>query len=1295
MATILLSAAGAAIGSGFGGTVLGLSGAVIGRAIGATVGRVIDQRLLGLGSDSVETGRVEQFRLTGATDGAAVAEVWGRERVGGQVIWATRFLETQTSNGGGKGSSSSGASFRYSISLAIALCRGEILGVGRIWADGIEIAPDGLNLRIYTGSDSQMPDPKIETVEGAGQAPAYRGIAYVVLEDLDLGRFGNRVPQFSFEVVRQAQGTLAAPILDIADSVQAVALIPGTGEYALATTPLHSSTGPGVSKSVNVHSASGLTDFVTSFDALQREMPHVGAVSLVVSWFGSDLRCANCMVQPKVEPSAIDAEGMAWTVSGQGRVGAQVIPTVDGRAIYGGTPTDQSVVEAIQALRAAGKDVMFYPFILMDQQADNDLTDPWTGSPSQPALPWRGRITLSTAPGRSGSPDGTAAASDEVAAFLGTAAVSDFAISGTQVSYTGPSEWRFRRMILHYAHLCAAAGGVESFIIGSELRGLTQIRGAADTFPMVEALKTLAAEVKSVLPAAKVSYAADWSEYFGYQADGNLYFHLDPLWSDPHVDFIGIDNYMLLSDWRDGTDHADAGWGSIYNLDYLKANIEGGEGFDWYYDGPEGEIHQLRKPITDASYGEPWVFRFKDIRNWWKQAHHNRIGGVRQAVATGWVPKSKPIRFTEYGCAALNKATNQPNVFLDPKSSESALPRASNGQRDDYIQLQYLRAMHEYWSDPARNEVSTVYSAPMIDLAHCHVWAWDSRPFPEFPGQIDVWGDAANYRAGHWLNGRSSNQPLGRVIAEICERAGVTDIDVSQAHGAVRGYGQDRLSTARSALQVLSLAYGVDPVEREGVLHFRPRNGQTQTVIDPDRLVFRDPEQGSLSLTRQSGIELAGRVRISYFEAENDFDARTAEAVFPDDSAAVVSQNDLPLVLTAAEARRVAERWLAESRVARDVASFALPPSALGCGAGDVVAIDGETYRIDRMEQTEVLTVDAVRVEPASYAPGPDTNESPQRSGFATPLPVYPAFLDLPLITGDESPQAPHVAVTASPWPGVVAVWSAPADDGYVLNTELPNRAVIGTTLSPLSAAGSGLIDRGSPVRVKLAAGQLSSISEEALLSGLNLAAIGDGTPGNWELFQFATATLVEPDTYDLTVRLRGQFGTDGVMPPSWPAGSLFVLVDHAVPQISLPASLRGVSQYYRVGAEAHGYADPAVVVQPLAFQGIGLRPYSIVGLATQGSSGGTVTASWIRRTRVDGDNWDVPEVPVVETGEVYSVRVYQGAALKRDVQVTTPGFSYSAADQTADGVSGAFDIAVAQVSDRFGPGPYVRITVT
>ena len=103
MATILLSAAGAALGAGFGGTVLGLSGAVIGRAIGATLGRVIDQRLLGAGSEAIEVGRVDRFRLMGASEGSSVAQIWGRMRVGGEVIWATEFQENTRRSGGTDG----------------------------------------------------------------------------------------------------------------------------------------------------------------------------------------------------------------------------------------------------------------------------------------------------------------------------------------------------------------------------------------------------------------------------------------------------------------------------------------------------------------------------------------------------------------------------------------------------------------------------------------------------------------------------------------------------------------------------------------------------------------------------------------------------------------------------------------------------------------------------------------------------------------------------------------------------------------------------------------------------------------------------------------------------------------------------------------------------------------------------------------------------------------------------------------------------------------------------------------
>ncbi|HHS94222.1 MAG TPA: hypothetical protein ENK63_02625, partial [Rhodobacterales bacterium] len=244
------------------------------------------------------------------------------------------------------------------------------------------------------------------------------------------------------------------------------------------------------------------------------------------------------------------------------------------------------------------------------------------------------------------------------------------------------------------------------------LCGLTQIRRDGNAFPGENQLKQLAAEVRSVLgPGTKISYAADWSEYFGYHPDdgsGDVFFNLDKLWADANIDFIGIDNYMPLSDWRDGFEHADAvaGAPAVYDRAYLQGNIAGGEGFDWFYASQADRDAQIRTPITDGAYGKDWVFRYKDLESWWSNPHYDRPGGVENATPTAWTPQSKPIRFTEFGCPAIDRGTNQPNVFYDPKSSESAAPYFSRGWRDDAIQRAYLEATALYWADPANNPVS-------------------------------------------------------------------------------------------------------------------------------------------------------------------------------------------------------------------------------------------------------------------------------------------------------------------------------------------------------------------------------------------------------------------------------------------------------------------------------------------------------------------------------------------------------------------------------------------------------------
>ena len=111
MATLLLSAAGSALGGALGGSIAGIGSLALGKAAGAIIGSALDQRLLGLGSAPVETGRVERFRVMGSSEGAPLPRVFGRNRVAGQVIWSSRFLESVNAQEvGGRGAGRPSAS---------------------------------------------------------------------------------------------------------------------------------------------------------------------------------------------------------------------------------------------------------------------------------------------------------------------------------------------------------------------------------------------------------------------------------------------------------------------------------------------------------------------------------------------------------------------------------------------------------------------------------------------------------------------------------------------------------------------------------------------------------------------------------------------------------------------------------------------------------------------------------------------------------------------------------------------------------------------------------------------------------------------------------------------------------------------------------------------------------------------------------------------------------------------------------------------------------------------------------
>ncbi|WP_165189967.1 baseplate multidomain protein megatron [Caulobacter soli] len=1265
MAQVILSAVGTAVAGPIGG------------AIGLAAGAAIDTAAINALTPARRIGpRIPELRLSGAAEGAPMAAVFGRARVAGQVIWAARFKERwiEARSGGSKGAKTTSAA--YSLSFAVAVCEGPIDGLGRVWADGKPLDMAGVVMRVHTGAEDQLPDPLIAAVEGpsdAGGAPAYRGTAYVVFEDLPLGAYGNRPPQLSFEVFHRPRA--GAPGLE--ERLKGVCLIPGAGEFVYATDIVLRRDGLTRTTAETLNNGEGRPDLVVSLDQLQAQLPNVQEVTLVVAWFGDDLRCGSCAIRPKVEQAAKATIPFDWRVNGIDRADAAVVSMHGDGLAYGGTPADRAVLQAIAELKRRGLRVTLYPFVMMDVPAGNTRPDPYGGA-AQGAYPWRGRITCHPAAGRPGSPDKTAAASAQVSAFFGAATAGQFGVDDGLPTYGGPAgDWGLRRMLLHYAKLAQLAGGVDGFILGSELRGLTTVRDGASSYPAVTALKSLAGQVRSLLgPATQLGYAADWSEYFGHQppdGSGDVHFHLDPLWSDANIDFVGIDFYPPMADWRDGDDHLDAERGGPHDVDYLRANLTGGEGFDWFYASDAARTAQTRTPITDGAYGEPWVYRPKDLLSWWSRPHFNRPGGVRSGTATAWIPKSKPLRLVEFGCGAVDKGANAPNLFVDAKSAESALPPFSDATRDEVGQRRALEAVLAHLADPATNPVSPAYGGPMIDAASA--WCWDARPFPDFPARSAVWADGPNWTLGHWLNGRSGIAPLPELITALAERAGVA-IDPGEAGGAVVGYVVDRPMQLRDALAPLLEAFALDPVERQAGVVLASRSGVAALALGDDDLAWPEDRDAPVAAARTLAAP-PQTLRLRFIDAARDY--QTGSAIVRRETGEGGADLDAPLVLAAAEARAVAERLLAATDP-REVTVHLAPLAALRPEPGDRLALDGSTWRVTRVDLDEhprvqlAPVVEAVRV-------GGDLDWSPAPPRETSGPPVL-HVLDLP----GQADERPLVAVAAAPWRGF-DVHAGVGVEALRVRATAAVPATVGVTLSDLPAGPLHRFDRATRLTVRLEGAAPTSRDRSAVLAGANALAVRSVT-GEWEIVQYLTAEPVAEDVWTLSGLLRGQAGSDPAMTALTPAGAAVVVLDEALVRADLAPAERGLPLVWRAAPAGGPASGPSMSEAMETWRGLSARPWSPAHLRVK-TQGGDKLVTWIRRARVAGDGWDA-EVPLGEEREVYRVEILDGETVVRTVETTVPAFTYAAAQRAADfpaGPTGALAVRVAQGSALYGWG--------
>lgn len=520
------------------------------------VSKTIANALFGGKKTIIGKANIRNIYQRKLNENVILPKVFGNVKIAGNIIWTSDVKEhIKSERQGNKLHQDTNIHYTYTVSIAVSICEGKISSIGRIWADDILLYEP--NKRVYYGDAKQKSDPLLEAIYGK-DAPTYNGIAYVMFQDFEIGRFDNSIPEFKFEVFRHSLDKN-----DIENLIESVVIIPGCGEFVYDTKIQHEGT---PITAINQHQIAGTANSVISFQQMKSALCNVKWIAPVVSWFASDLNIKDCKILPKAEKKAIENASEEWKVCSINRSNAEVISTDDKQKLsYGGTPSDQSIVRYLQYVKSQGISVMFYPMIFVDA----------------PGKPWRGKIYGS---------------SEDVQKFFHC------------------EKYGYNQFILHYAKL--VKGYVNAFLIGSELEDLTRICNANGEFVVVNELVNLAKEVKAILgPNVKISYAANWSEYHSI----NGVYHMDKLWASEYIDFIGIDAYFpltnvnkseynyenILQGWNTGEGYDyDNNQKHLLSEQYAWKNIE----FWWknYHVNPNGQRTEWKpkmKKIWFTEYG--------------------------------------------------------------------------------------------------------------------------------------------------------------------------------------------------------------------------------------------------------------------------------------------------------------------------------------------------------------------------------------------------------------------------------------------------------------------------------------------------------------------------------------------------------------------------------------------------------------------------------------------------------------------------------------------------------------------
>lgn len=550
-------------------------------------------------------------------------------------------------------------------------------------------------------------------------------------------------------------------------------------------------------------------------------------------------------------------------------------------------------------------------------------------------------------------------------------------------------------------------------------------------------------------------------------------------------------------------------------------------------------------------------------------------------------------------------------------------------------------------------------------------------------------------------------ETLQTVVARLCALAGLSAAQydttaLSAITRPVRALSVASVSNVRNMLEVLASAFQFEAVLSDKI-YFRPRAGAVQGAVPFDDLGCDGGEPIAMRMVNE--LEVPAQMAISYSNVDNDYQVDTQYSDRLLTGQESTSATQLPLALTATEAKALADGLLTDRFIGMTSTTVAVGTQYARFEPTDVITVadeDANGWRMRIAKKTEaagVIKFDLVMDDATVFTQvGTTSAGTLGQSVVNTPAASSLLLLDIPLLQDADNGPGHYAAIkgNGAGWQSA-ALFSSSVDNSYVQNQTVFNTATFGTTSTTLpSYSGPAVFDEVSTVTVNVGStGQLASATRDAVLNSqtVNAALIGS------EVVQYRTATLVSAGVYTLSGFLRGRRGTEWAMTGHTTGETFCVLGVAGMMLVPLQSADLGKLWYYK--AASAGQALSAVTAKTITPTGVLLKPFAPTNCRVNRVTTDTAI-TWTRRTRLTprfvgtlGIN-----TPLGETTEAYEVEVYSSntfTTLRRTITgLTTPAATYTSAQQVADfgANQSVLYLRIYQLSATVGRGYPLQVTI-